>query len=78
MDSWRARDRYLALVNETLTATHTDHAPWHLIPNDDKPSARARVAGLLADLLESLAPEYPREDIDCIEHYRALLRGEED
>ena len=33
---------------------------------------------LLADLLESLAPEYPREDIDCIEHYRALLRGEED
>ena len=77
MESWRARDRYLALVNETLTATHTDHAPWHLIPNDDKPSARARVAGLLADLLESLAPEYPREDIDCIEHYRALLRGRE-
>ena len=30
------------------------------------------------NLLESLAPEYPREDIDCIEHYRALLRGEED
>lgn len=27
MESWRARDRYLVLVNETLTATHTDHAP---------------------------------------------------
>ena len=76
IENWRGRDRYLALVNETLTATHTDHAPWHLIPNDDKPAARARVAGLVADSLAALAPEYPRENIGCIEHYKALLRGD--
>ncbi|MFP1679748.1 polyphosphate kinase 2 family protein [Alloalcanivorax sp. C16-2] len=75
IESWRARDRYLALVNETLTATHTDHSPWHLIANDDKHAARARVAALMADLLATLAPEYPRENIGCIEHYKALLRG---
>jgi len=28
--------------------------------------------------MEGLPPAYPREDIDGIEHYRALLRGEED
>lgn len=77
IEGWRAREHYLALLNETLIATHTEHAPWHLIANDDKSAARARVAALLADLLESLAPDYPHENIDCIEHYRALLRGRE-
>ena len=37
------------LVNETLTATHTLHAPWHLIPNDNKQQARAAVAQLLGE-----------------------------
>ena len=73
IDGWQSRDAYLALVNETLTATHTDFAPWHIIANDKKGVARKQVASLLADLLASLAPSYPREDNLCIERYRALL-----
>ena len=73
VESWMARESYLTLVNETLTATHTLHAPWHLIPNDDKHRARAAVAQLLLSTLQELAPEYPREDLQCIEHYRREL-----
>ena len=74
---WQSRADYLALANEVLPATHTDYAPWHLIPNDSKPEARARVASLLADLLWQLAPDYPEEDIALIDQYRDLLRGED-
>lgn len=78
VESWLARDAYLSLVNETLVPTHTLHAPWHLIPNDDKKNARAAVAALLLDTLKELAPEYPQEDPQCIEHYRQVLTKKND
>ncbi|MCE7509348.1 polyphosphate kinase 2 family protein [Alloalcanivorax xenomutans] len=78
IDNWLSRDLYLERVNETLIATHTGHAPWHLIANDDKDDARARVAHLLAETLAYLAPDYPRENIECIDRYRTLLAGPED
>lgn len=76
IEAWHARDRYVALADEVLMATHTEHAPWYLIPNDDKRRARARVAALLADTLQALAPDYPEEDQSCICRYRELLGGE--
>lgn len=76
LDAWRARDRYLALAEETLTATHSEHAPWYLIPNDDKHRARARMAALLASVLHGLAPDYPPEDPDTLRCYRSLLGGD--
>ena len=78
VESWLARDAYLSLVNETLTATHTLHAPWHLIPNDNKQHARAAVAQLLLSTLKELAPEYPQENPQCIEHYRGVLTQQND
>lgn len=72
---WQARGDYLRLVDEVLPATHTEWAPWHVIPNDKKGAARAVVARLLADTLKSLAPDYPAEDIGCISDYRKLLGG---
>ncbi|MCK5886225.1 MAG: polyphosphate kinase [Alcanivorax sp.] len=78
VESWLARDAYLSLVNETLTATHTLHAPWHLIPNDDKKNVRAAVAALLLSTLKELAPEYPQENSECIEHYRKVLANPND
>ncbi|KGD66420.1 hypothetical protein Y5S_00087 [Alcanivorax nanhaiticus] len=75
--SWEARAEYLALVNEVLPATHTEYAPWHVVPNDHKPTARTAVAAILAAMLKELAPDYPREHEDCIQRYRnLLLRGE--
>ena len=78
VESWLARGAYLTLVNETLAATHTLHAPWHLIPNDNKPHARLEVARLLLTTLKELAPEYPQENPQCIEHYRQVLTKKND
>lgn len=76
--SWEARDQYLSLVNEVLPATHTDYAPWHVIPNDHKPTARAAVAAILADTLMGLAPDYPPDHTGCIERYRQLLQQKDE
>ena len=78
IQGWQARADYLQLVNEVLPATHTDWAPWHVVPNDNKGAARAVVARLLADALKSLAPDYPAEDRFCIDEYRALLSGKQE
>lgn len=77
VQSWAARDDYLSLVNEVLPATHTECAPWHVIPNDSKSAARAEVAAILAATLMALAPDYPQENRDCIDRYRALLQDTE-
>ncbi|MDF1782310.1 MAG: polyphosphate kinase [Alcanivoracaceae bacterium] len=76
VETWQRRDDYLDLVNETLMATHTEHAPWHVIANDDKAAARAEVAWILAHVLTELAPDYPTENEECIERYRHLLAGD--
>ncbi|EKF75082.1 hypothetical protein A11A3_05299 [Alcanivorax hongdengensis A-11-3] len=69
VQSWLARDSYLMMLNEAMTATHTVQAPWHIVANDDKKVARRQVGHLLADILEALAPSYPQENTACIEQY---------
>ena len=58
---------------EAMAATHTDDAPWFIVPGDRKPQARAIVAALLAEQLQWLAPDYPQEDEGVLEQYRHLL-----
>ncbi|MDA5194506.1 hypothetical protein [Govanella unica] len=55
-DDWRNRRKrtsYEKALADMLTYTHTDLAPWTVIPSDNKPVARARTLGLIADRLES-------------------------
>ena len=38
-DDWRNREKwddYRAAVNEMVTRTGTEYAPWHLVPTEDK------------------------------------------
>ncbi len=37
-------DEYSAAIAETMAASHSDHAPWHVIRSDDK--RRARIAAI--------------------------------
>jgi polyphosphate:AMP phosphotransferase len=51
-DDWRNRERWEAYelaVNEMVARTSTRHAPWHLIPANDKNFARVTVLRLAAD-----------------------------
>lgn len=73
IDAWRRRDEYHQAASEAMLATHSGYAPWYVVPGNRKPDARAIVAGILAERLQLLAPEYPSHDPEVIEHYRELL-----
>lgn len=50
---------YQIAIEEALTATSTSHAPWFLIPADDKWYARAAIADIITARLEGLDLHYP-------------------
>ena len=47
-----------------LERTHTDHAPWHVIPSDKKWFRNLAVGQLLLAALEGLDPQWPAADFD--------------
>lgn len=59
-----------------LERTHTDHAPWHVVPADRKWFRNLAIAQLLLDALRGLDPQWPAADFD-VTHERARLTGEE-
>jgi PPK2 family polyphosphate:nucleotide phosphotransferase len=52
--------QYMKAYEKAISATSTKHAPWHIIPADDKPNARLLVSHIILDLLEGLKLEFPR------------------
>ena len=51
---------YMAAYEACLTATSTHHAPWYLVPADDKENARLIVSQIVLDALNELNMAYPR------------------
>lgn len=48
----RARwDDYVEAIEDMIDRTSTKMAPWHVVPSDDKPAARAEALGILANKL---------------------------
>jgi hypothetical protein len=43
-----------------LKATSTDHAPWYVVPADDKENARLLVSQIVLDALDELKMAYPK------------------
>jgi polyphosphate kinase 2 (PPK2 family) len=43
-----------------LTATSTHHAPWYVVPADDKENARLIVSRIVLDALSDLKMVYPK------------------
>jgi polyphosphate kinase 2 (PPK2 family) len=53
-DDFRNRSHwsdYVEAIEDMFDETDTKHAPWHAVPSDDKPAARAEALGLLAERL---------------------------
>jgi len=73
IDGWKKRQQYQAYAEEALAQTHTNAAPWFMVPGDNKPQARAIVAAIVAEQLQTMAPEYPKEDPSVLAEYRKLL-----
>jgi polyphosphate kinase 2 (PPK2 family) len=53
-------DLYRAAFEDCLTATSTHHAPWFVVPADDKESARLIVSQIVLDGLRDLKMSYPK------------------
>ena len=55
-DDWRNREKwddYRAALNEMVTRTGTEYAPWHLVPTEDKHFGRVFVINTLCQMLEA-------------------------
>jgi PPK2 family polyphosphate:nucleotide phosphotransferase len=64
--------QYMKAYEACLTATSTNHAPWYVIPADDKLNARLIVSGLVRETLQSLELSYPIPDAKRRRELRAI------
>jgi PPK2 family polyphosphate:nucleotide phosphotransferase len=55
-------DDYMADYEEMIAHTATEHAPWYVVPADNKWFTRAVVAEVIVDTLEKLQLDYPEVD----------------
>jgi len=53
-------NHYMQAYEACLTATSTAHAPWYVVPADDKENARLIVSQIVIDALDSLKMAYPK------------------
>ena len=51
---------YQKAYEACLNATSTDHAPWYVVPADDKENARLVVSQIVLDALTGLKMAYPK------------------
>jgi len=52
--------KYMLAYEACLSATSTRHAPWYVVPADDKDNARLIVSRIVLDALGELKMAYPR------------------
>jgi PPK2 family polyphosphate:nucleotide phosphotransferase len=62
---------YEKAYEECLSATSTHHAPWYVVPADDKDDARLIVSQIVLDALRALKPSYP----ETTQKHRAELKS---
>jgi PPK2 family polyphosphate:nucleotide phosphotransferase len=55
-------DEYQRAYEEAISATSHDHAPWFVIPADDKWYARLAIASVIYQQFETLHIDYPAPD----------------
>ncbi|MBW8848591.1 MAG: polyphosphate kinase 2 family protein [Burkholderiales bacterium] len=59
--------KYMQAYGEALSATSSEHAPWYVVPADDKPNARLIVSQVIVDHLNALKMHFPEPSCDAAE-----------
>jgi PPK2 family polyphosphate:nucleotide phosphotransferase len=54
--------QYMAAYEACLSTTSTDHAPWYVVPADDKENARLIISQIILNTLRELKMSYPKTD----------------
>ncbi|HWY66146.1 MAG TPA: ADP-polyphosphate phosphotransferase [Rhizomicrobium sp.] len=65
---------YMRAYQEALAATSTKHAPWYIVPADDKQNARLIVSQVILDTLEGLKMRYPPTSPERRRELQAIRR----
>jgi polyphosphate kinase 2 (PPK2 family) len=55
-------DKYMAAYEDMVRATSRAHAPWYVVPANNKPFARLVVAKAMIEALEKLDLKFPKVD----------------
>ncbi len=80
LETRRRWDAFQNAYEDCLQATASGHAPWYVVPADDKKNARLMVSKIIVDTLRTLRMKYPvagkkhRKEIEEIR--RKLRRGQ--
>ena len=53
---------YMKAYEDCLRATSQAHAPWYIVPADDKENAHLIISRTILDTLKSLKMSYPKSD----------------
>lgn len=72
-------DEYMNAYEKTINETSKDHAPWFVIPGDDKWFARVAAIQIIIDALEGMDLKFPKlsaEDQKALESARKQLESE--
>lgn len=76
LDSRARWDAYRAAYATALERTHTEHAPWHVVPSDRKWFRNLAVGQLLLTALRGMDLGWPAADFD-VDAERARLLAED-
>ena len=68
-------DAYMHAYEETIRNTATKHAPWYVVPADNKWFTRVVVASALVDTLGSLGLHYPEVSDEKLKEFAATKRA---
>ena len=65
---------YQDAYEECLAATSTEHAPWFVVPADDKLNARLIISQVISEALKDLKMEYPKADKARLKELQSLKK----
>ncbi|WP_144283941.1 polyphosphate kinase 2 family protein [Chryseobacterium echinoideorum] len=72
-------DEYMKYYEEAINETSKDHAPWYVIPADNKWFARLSAIQIIIDTLKKMDlkfPELSKEDLNDLEEAKKQLENE--
>ncbi|MBF0245730.1 MAG: polyphosphate kinase 2 family protein [Planctomycetes bacterium] len=67
-------DDYMKAYESCLNATSTTHAPWHVIPADDKKNARLIISEIILDTMKGLGMSYPKVGKERLKELQAIRK----
>ena len=65
-------NEYMTAYEKCLSATSTRHAPWYVVPADDKDNARLIVSRIILDTLGALRMAYPKSSAKRRQELRSI------